>query len=147
MRIYYWCVCKPERYVSKLSLVYSRLRINVPFTQLSLEICRCKHPERIHKQNSRLDSCQHLHCSCIKNKWKLAFCRLHMNEHFYNGSFSWSEWVLCKFFFSRDVFGYAAKCIKRTFDINNICYSYFDQRENNLVVIRILTKRNLKLST
>lgn len=50
-------------------------------------------------------------------------------------------------FFSRDVFGYAANCIKRTFDINNLCYSYFDQRENNLVVIRILTKRNLKLST
>lgn len=58
-----------------------------------------------------------------------------------------SECYFASFFFSRDVFGYAAKCIKRTFDINNICYSYFDQRENNLVVIRILTKRNLKLST
>lgn len=58
-----------------------------------------------------------------------------------------SECYFASFFFYRDVFGYAAKCIKRTFDINNICYSYFDQRENNLVVIRILTKRNLKFST
>lgn len=52
--------------------------------------------------------------------------------------------VTLQVFFSRDVFGYAAKCIKRTFDINNICYSYFDQRENNLVVIRILTKKEFK---
>lgn len=52
--------------------------------------------------------------------------------------------VTLQVFFSRDVFGYAAKCIKRTFDINNICYSYFDQRENNLVVITYFNKKEFK---
>lgn len=37
-----------------------------------------------------------------------------------------SECYFVSFFFFRDIFGYVVKCIKRMFDINNICYFYFD---------------------